>query len=427
MPKDTTQPTRSTPNSPIKTQKPPQILYIDLNSCFATIEQQARPLLRYKPLAITNRLVPNSCIITASYEAKAKGVKVGMRRLEAEALCPGLVFTESEPSKYIYVHERLKQIMLDYSPAVTMKSIDEGIIDLSKSPPPIKGRPILEIANELKSRLKSEVGCYMRSNVGLASNCFLAKLAAGLHKPDGLDLITPKNLRKVLEPLSLTDLPGINTRLERRLKAYQINTPLEFLDASEETLRKQVFRSIDGTKWYKRLRGIEVDVYQNTIKSIGRQYVLESRCLTRQEVWQRLAHLCEDVGYRLRSKNLYARGIYLWATRYNSLSYKTHFLGQTPFSSDMAILEIAKNLYRNLPDGLQIIGVTLYKLTDTPAPQISLFEEELRRPEKISTAIDTINRRFGARTIHSALTLGTDKVKAKLPFGSTRYLDHSIE
>jgi len=427
MPKDATQPTRSTPNSPIKTPKPPQILYIDLNSCFATIEQQARPLLRYKPLAITNRLVPNSCIITASYEAKAKGVKVGMRRPEAEALCPGLIFTESEPSKYIYIHERLKQIMLDYSPTVTMKSIDEGVIDLSKSPPPIKERPILEIANELKSRLKSEVGCYMRSNVGLASNCFLAKLAAGLHKPDGLDLITPKNLRKVLEPLSLTDLPGINTRLERRLKAYQINTPLEFLDASEETLRKQVFRSIDGTKWYKRLRGIEVDVYQNTIKSIGRQYVLESRCLTRQEVWQRLAHLCEDVGYRLRSKNLYARGIYLWATRYNGLSYKTHFLGQTPFSSDMAILEIAKNLYRNLPDELQIIGVTLYKLTDTPAPQISLFEEELRRPEKISTAIDTINRRFGARTIHSALTLGTDKVKAKLPFGSTRYLDHSIE
>lgn len=402
------------------------ILYIDLNSCFATIEQQARPLLRGKPLAITNRLVPNSCIITASYEAKARGVKVGMRRLEAETLCPNLIFTESEPSKYIYVHERLRAIMSDYSSSVTMKSIDEGIIDLAKAPISIKERPILDVANELKSRLKSEIGCYMHSNVGLASNRFLAKLAAGLHKPDGLDVITKENLRTVLRPLSLTDLPGINFRLERRLKAYHINTPLDFLDAPEVVLRKQVFRSIDGTKWYKRLRGLEVDDQLSTIKSIGRQFVLESKTLPQNAVWHRLAHLCEDVGYRLRSKGLYARGVYVWATGYNGCLYRPHYLATLPFCDDQAIITLAKQLFSTLPPGLRIIGITLYKLTDSPNPQISFFEQELEKPKQVSAAVDAINRRFGARTIHSALTLDTNSVTAKLPFGSTRYLDHSI-
>lgn len=403
-----------------------KILYLDLNSCFATIEQQARPCLRGKPVAVTNRLVPNSCIITASYEAKACGVKVGMRRVEAEALCPGLVFTESEPSKYIYVHERLRRIMEEYSTRVEMKSIDEGVIDLTRAPVAIRERSAVEVAEELKARLKSEVGCYMRSNAGVASNRFLAKLAAELHKPDGLDAITPENKRTVFTGLGLTDLPGINVRFERRLKTYRINTPLEFLDASEEVLRRQVFLSIDGTKWYKRLRGIEVDGVTSTIKSVGRQFVLESKTLSREEVWQRMAHLVEDVGYRLRSKGLYARGVYIWGYGYNGVGCKAHELATIPFSADREIMAVARKLFRRLPDGMRVIGVTLYKLQDGPNPQMSLFEEEYARERRVAEAVDSVNRRFGARTLHSALTLGTDSVQAKLPFGSTRYLDHAI-
>lgn len=403
------------------------ILFLDLNSCFATIEQQARPLLRGKPVAITNRLVPNSCIITASYEAKAMGVKVGMRRLEAQALCPNLIFTESEPSKYIYIHERLKSIMQEYSSHVEMKSIDEGYIDLTQAPVQIRHRPAIEVAIELKSRLKSEIGCYMRSNAGLASNRFLAKLAGGLHKPDGLDSITPANQRQIFSSLCLTDLPGINVRLERRLKAYCINTPLDFLDASEEVLRRQVFRSIDGTKWYRRLRGIEVDDNASIIKSIGRQFVLESKLLTRPDIWVRFVHLAEDVGYRLRSKGLYARGLYLWATSYDGKFHRTHQLNPTPFSSDHEIISIAQKLYANLPSNLRVIGITLYKLQDSSNPQLSLFENELQKSRKVAKATDSINRRFGARTLHSALTLNTNSVNAKLPFGSTRYFTHDIE
>ena len=402
------------------------IMFIDLNSCFATIEQQARPMLRGRPVAITNRITPNACIIAASYEAKALGVKVGMRRMEAEALCKDLIFAETEPSKYIFVHEKLKHIMQDYSAHVVMKSIDEGLIDLSQAPEHIRTRNRAEIGHEIKQRLLTEVGDWMRCNVGIASNRFLAKLAAELHKPDGLDEITPENQRAIFATLKLTDLPGINVRMERRLNAVGIFTPLQFLDADEQTLVKLVCKSVDGHKWYWRLRGIEVDDVTFDIKSVGRQYVLESKNLSREETEARIFHLAEDVGYRLRSKNLYARGVYVWTYGYDDLGAHKSTILKTPINTDADICRATLQLYDQLPAPVRIIGVTLYKLQAAPEAQLSFYQDQLERKQHVCRAIDKINLRFGARTVHSARSMGTDHVKTKIPFGSVRYLDHSI-
>ena len=401
-------------------------LYIDLNSCFATIEQQCRPMLRNRPVAITNRLVPNSCIIAASYEAKAMGVKVGMRTREAETLCPNLIYAETEPSKYIFVHEKLRRIMADYSPAVVMKSIDEGVIDLSQAPAHIYARNRYEIGREIKQRLKDEIGCYMRCNVGIASNRFLAKLAGELHKPDGLDEITPDNQREIFSQLKLTDLPGINVRMEARLNAVGIFTPLQFLDADEMTLVKLVCKSIDGHKWYLRLRGIEVDDLTSDIKTIGRQYVMDSRKLTRLETEARILHLAEDAGYRLRSKNLYARGIYLWVYGYDDIQYHRQIILRQAIHTDQDITRVARRLFRELPAPVRIAGITLYKLQAQPDPQLCLEQSAIDRSSAVCAATDKINLRFGSRKIHSADTLGTEQVRCKIPFGSTRYLDHSL-
>lgn len=402
------------------------ILYIDLNSCFATIEQQCRPMLRSRPVAITNRLVPNSCIIAASYEAKAKGIKVGMRSREASAICPELIYAETEPSKFIFVHEKLKRIMLDYSPAVVMKSIDEGVIDLTQAPEHIYKRDRFELGREIKQRLKTEIGCYMRCNVGIASNRFLAKLAGELHKPDGLDEITAKNQREIFATLKLTDLPGINVRMEARLNAVGIMTPLQFLDADEATLVKLVCKSIDGSKWYRRLRGIEVDSATSDIKTVGRQFVLDGRSLSRAETEARIVHLAEDVGYRLRSKLLYARGIYVWSYDFTEGYKHVQFIAKEAFNSDYEIARLARQLFKKLPCPVRIIGITLYKLQPTADAQLCLEQDKKDHIAKICTTTDKINLRFGARKIHCADTLGTEQVKCKIPFGSTRYLDHSI-
>lgn len=402
------------------------IMHIDLNSCFATIEQQSRPMLRGRPVAITNRITPNACIIAASYEAKAKGIKVGMRRREAEAICKDLIFAETEPSKYIFVHEKLKRIMQDYSADVVMKSIDEGVINLAAAPPHIKTRNRTELGHEIKHRLLTEVGDYMRCNVGVASNRFLAKLAAELHKPDGLDEITPENQRGIFATLKLTDLPGINTRMERRLNAVSIFTPLQFLDADEQTLVKLVCKSIDGSKWYRRLRGIEVDDYTSDIKSIGRQYVMESNKLNREETRARILHLSEDVGYRLRSKNLYARGVFVWLYGYDDIYYHKSTILKRAIVTDQDICRTASELFGQLPSPARIIGVTLYKLQKQADPQLTFYQDQINRIEHVCAAIDKINYRFGTRKIHSAASHGTEHVKTKIPFGSTRYLDHSI-
>lgn len=401
-------------------------LYIDLNSCFATIEQQSRPMLRGRPVAITNRLVPNSCIIAASYEAKAKGVKVGMRTREANALCPDLIYAETEPDKYIFVHQKLRKIMSDYSPAVTMKSIDEGVIDLSQASANIYTRDRHELGLEIKQRLKTEIGCHMRCNVGIASNRFLAKLAGELHKPDGLDEITPDNQREIFATLKLTDLPGINVRMEARLNAVGIFTPLQFLDADEMTLVKLVCKSIDGHKWYLRLRGIEVDDYASDIKTVGRQYVMDSKTLTRSETEARILHLAEDVGYRLRSKELYARGVYLWVFSLDGIYYHRQVILREAINTDHAIAKVARQLYRALPSPVRIAGITLYKLQLTPDQQLSFDQAAKDNAAAVCCATDTINHRFGARKIHYADTLGTEQVKCKIPFGSTRYFGHGF-
>lgn len=402
----------------------PLIMHIDLNSCFATVEQQARPLLRGRPVAIVNRRTEHTMIVTASYEAKAMGVKLGMRLRDAKKLCPELVGLESDPPKYRYVYHKLMAIMNDYSAHVRMKSIDEGVIDFSETSAAIAGRDLADIGWEIKRRLWSEIGKAMNCNVGIATNRFLAKTAAGLNKPNGLDVITHDNLRDVFAHLELTDLTGIAGRMEHRLNAVGIYTPLQFLDADPVTLEKMVYKSICGQEWHQRLRGWEVDKRDFAMKSAGRQFVLDRFDLNHEQVLQRLHHLCESVGYKLRSQSVQARGVYVYAKSREKGYWHSRTTTPLPFSSDQAIYQQARRLFANAPSDPKEIGITCFELSPTSNdPQLTLFGDELARSTHVTQAIDDINHRFGDRTIHSADTLGTGRfLKQKIPFGSTRYM-----
>ncbi len=399
-------------------------MHIDLNSCFATIEQQSRPRLRGRPVAVVNRSCTDSAtIITASYEAKARGVKTGMRVYEARRLAPGLVAVESDPPKYRYVYHQLMRIMSDYSAHVRMKSIDEGVIDFSDTSLDIASRSLVEIGREIKQRLYSEVGRVMNCNIGIATNRFLAKTAAGLNKPNGLDVITHQNLRAVLATLELEDLTGIARANHARLASVGINTPLDFLDADPVTLHKVVFKSVVGLDWHQRLRGWEVDKRDFPIRTIGRQYVLEGRNLDRQVIEQRLHHLCESVGGKLRSQNLQARGVQIHTRNSRYQYWQARHMSPLPFFGNQAIYSQARQLFQRAPDDIREIGVTCYQLSDDDDPQLSIFGDALLRERQVTVAIDEINQRYGERMIHSADTLGTgDFIKQKIPFSSTRFL-----
>ncbi len=407
----------------------PMVMHIDLNSCFATVEQQARPRLRGRPVAIVNRRIENTMIITCSYEAKAKGVKLGMSVKEAKKLCPDLVWLESDPAKYKFVYHKLMAIMQDYSAHVRMKSIDEGVIDFSDSTGAMRGRDLAEIGYEINQRLLDEVGCAMNCNVGISTNRFLAKTAASLHKPNGLDVITHDNLRAVLASLELTDLTGIAGRFERRLNAVGIFTPLQFLDADPVTLKTMVFKSVVGLEWHQRLRGWEVDKRDFPMRTAGRQYVLDGYKMPRAEVLKRLHHLCEETGSKVRSQGLVARGVSVHARSYSDIGrgwggtyWHARHMAATPFFSNQAIFEHAKKLFESAPTFVKEIGVSCYELSEPDDSQLHLFGDELARDRAVTTAQDEINARYGKRVLHSADTLTTKMMREKIPFGSTRYM-----
>lgn len=398
----------------------PLVMHVDLNSAFATTEQQARPRLRGKPVAVLNRRTEHTAIVTASYEAKARGVKVGMRFRDAAKLAPGLIGVESDPAKYRYVHKKLRAILASYSPNFVMKSIDEGVIDFHGVP---LTRSLETIGLEIKQRLKEEVGDYMRCNIGIAPNRFLAKTAAGLHKPDGLDIITHENLRDTFSTLKIQDLTGIAHRNAKRLASVGIYTPLEFLDADMETLEKIVFKSIDGRAWYQRLRGFEVDDREFEMQRIGRQYVLESRNLTREQILERLHNLCESVGARMRAQDRVARGVYVYAKSYTKGYWHSSRLMELPFFSDQALYRLAAQLFVYAPDEVREIGVHVYHLERELDHQLTIFGDTQAREQRLMGALDEVNGRYGARTLHAAHSLPTDGfLYEKIPFGSTRFL-----
>jgi hypothetical protein len=189
------------------------------------------------------------------------------------------------------------------------------------------------------------------------------------------------------------------------------------------TLRRIVFKSIVGEQWHQRLRGWEVDDYESDIKRVGRQYVLERFDLTPSEILQRLHHLCESVGARMRSQHKSARGIYVYAKTLEREYWHACTMSSSAFYSDQTIFALARQLFSQAPYGLREIGIHCYELQSSAQDQLSIFQDSIVREQHITGAIDTINQRFGERTIHSADTLSTGiYVHTKIPFGSTRYL-----
>lgn len=407
----------------------PQILHIDLNSCFATVEQQARPSLRGRPLAVTNRLTVNACVIAASYEAKEYGIKVGMRLSDAKHLAPDLITIETDPPKYHYVYQQLVRIMKSYSPKVVMKSIDEGVIDFAGTRRNVNWRPLVAIGYEIKKRLRDDVGSWMKCNIGIAPNRFLAKTAASLHKPDGLDVISHKNLRKTLAGLKLTDLTGIAERNEARLNACGIYTPLQFLDAAPELLHHRVFKSVAGEDWHQRLRGWEVDDNEWGTKTIGRQFVMDDYQATEEKVRSRLIHLCESTGLKLRHKGFCARGIAVHI-RYKGGDYwYSRKAFKSSFFTNAEIYRRATLLFNQHPrlDYVVELGISCYLLAPAASNQLSILEE-VNRETRLTEAVDGVNRRFGNYTVTFASAADAKgRIKQKIPFGSTRYFELLIQ
>ena len=400
------------------------IMHIDLNSAFATTEQQAHPSLRDKPMGVTNRLSKECCVIAASYEAKALGIKVGMRRTEVMSICPDFILIETDPPKYNDVYKKLIKIMKSYSPKIKMKSIDEGLLDFHGLEPVLKGRSLAQIGYEIKQRVRDEIGDYMRINVGIGPNRFLAKQAAGWHKPNGLDVIDHNNLLNYYKSIKLTDLTGIAKHNQARLNSYGIMTPLDFIKANELLLKKQVFGGITGTYWHRRLRGYEIDDYKTNLGMVGRQWVVKDPSSKNSYLLPCLSYLCETTGMKLRFRQVEARGVCVWLSFQNGEYWQSKQIYKTPFYTNQEIYRKAMEQFNKRPHGtVKMIRIYCYNLVPSGRNQTSLFEDTVKK-EWLTKAVDEINEFYGIFTVYSAGSLDGKKViKQKIPFGSTDYFN----
>ncbi len=402
----------------------PTIMHIDLNSCFAMIEQQANPLLRGRPVVVAAHATPNGCVLAASVEAKKFGIKVGMSVRDANFLSRTIIVREPDPPKYRDVHIKFRTIFHDYSPNVTPRSIDEAILDFTGTPALKTG--LVEIAKEIKNRMRKEIGDWITCSVGISTNRFLAKMGASLHKPDGLDVITPNNLDQMYQSLTLTDLYGINTRYQARLNTCGIFTPLQFLQTDEQTLRKKVFGGVVGYYWYLKLRGWEIEDREYERKSYGQQYALHHPTADPKEISRLVMKLCEKMGRRLRRSESAAQGIHV-ACVYNDHTHwhRGHKI-DTPLYTTQELYKKAQWILNEQPEKkiVRLLAVSCFNLIPSKKSQMSLFDEEDDKLQKISDAMDTINDRYGEFVITPALMMKMDtEIKDAIAFGGVRELN----
>ncbi len=375
--------------------QPPRIMHLDLNSCFASIEQQANPFLRGKPIAVVAYDSPGGCILAPSIEAKASGLRTGIRVREGRLLCPNLIVLTPDPDKYRNVHFKLKKILASYTADFQPKSIDEFVLNLALQSRICKQKSLWEIAVEMKRRIKNEIGEWLTVSVGIGPNRFLAKTASNLHKPDGLDEINKNNFLDVYSGLELVDLSGIDRANKARLNSVGIDNVLDFYHARMERLRT-AFHSILGYYWYLRLRGREIDQVEFSRRSFGNSYALPHSSGSIKELFPILQKLVEKMGARMRRAGYRTRGIHLsLAYRDGSLWHKGQTLRRALFDSREVYKQVL-GLLSLCPHRKPVhtLAVSCFNLEKANLFQLELFED-VEKKVRLSQAIDEINKHWG--------------------------------
>src|SRR5580698_10050828 len=284
-------------------------LYVDMNSFFASVEQEMNPDLRGRPVAVVPVLADTTCCIAASYEAKAFGVKTGTQVGEAKRLCPGIELVEGRHELYVDYHNRIVEAVESVVPVASVMSIDEMACRLMGREQPLLAA--LDLAQRVKAKIRDTVGSTLRCSVGLAQNRYLSKVASDMEKPDGLVALTPDILEAAL--LTLSDLPGVGPRMEKRLHAAGIRT-MKQLWALDREQMSDLWGGMGGEKLWHWLRGEDFhDEELEHAKSIGHSHVLAPELRTRDGAYAVVCKLLHKAAMRLRTANLWASNLRLSA------------------------------------------------------------------------------------------------------------------
>ena len=413
----------------IHTQSPDlfHFLHIDLNSFFASVEQQLHPEFRGKPTAVVGTMADTGTIIAASYECKAVGVKTGTKVAEAKKLIPDIIFVNGSHTQYAEYSHNIAAAVERVCPVAHTPSIDEMVCELmGRERQPAQARAI---AFAIKQAIKNDVGETLRCSIGMAPNRYLAKIASDMQKPDGLIGLLPSQLPRAIAHLDLRDLPGVGARTEARLNAKGIHTMPELLALDRNGMHR-LFHSVWGDRMYHWLRGHNTGddgapVSSDVQKSLGHSHVLGPEHRSQEGAWAVAHKLLHKAAMRLRMEKFYAGT--LGVTIKYSLSreqvgrvgtrVKKHTSGITqtgwameakfrPCQDTLSFLHALQGMWNQRPNDEEhqkpfFVGVTLRNLIPEDEMQTMLFEEPGNRRE-LSATMDKLNLKYGHSTLHFA-------------------------
>jgi DNA polymerase-4 len=393
-------------------------LYLDLNSYFASVEQQLHPELRRRPMAVLPVMAETTCCIAASYEAKAYGIQTGTDVAEARRLCPEITFVEASQSEYVRFHHAILEAVNRCLPVEQVLSIDEIACRLAGSER--KPENAIALAKEVKQRIRDDVGECLRCSIGLAPNALLAKIATDIQKPDGLFLIDAADLPDMLYRLALRDIPGIGERMEIRLRRQKIRTMRDLLALDAKQMRT-AWGNLYGERYWYWLHGYDFDEPPTIPQSIGHEHVLPPQLRTMEAAEAVVQKLLARATARLRSRKLWARGlaVYLSFTPGREKKLWECHSRMLEAQDVFTIQALLKRMWADCPQGKPtFVGVELYDLVPDEQHTETFFPEEQRR-QKLAQAMDAIQTQFGADSLYLAGTHAIrDAAPAQIAFSS---------
>jgi DNA polymerase-4 len=372
-------------------------LFLDLNSFFASCEQQDRVELRGRPVAIVQSLTDTTCAIASSYEARAFGVKTGTIIGEAKRLCPGLVLVQARHEIYARYHHHIVDAVESCLPVAKVCSIDEMAARLMGDER--KKENAIALAQKVKSTIRAKVGDRLTCSVGLGPSLFLGKVGSDMRKPDGLVVITKKDLPDILYSLELTDIYGIGDGTAARLNRAGIFTVEALMQASRQQLR-QAWGSIYGALYYELLHGADLQFPSSgRTQSMSHEHVLEPELRTMEGAREFSFHLLAKAAERLRRECFFARRLGLHVSWQNGGG---HYWNETGFAETQSTDFLQKRLVELWREAPRLkpfkVGVVLLGLVPQEAHQPDLFDQNPQH-NKLSSLMDTINARYGRGTI----------------------------
>ena len=378
-------------------------LYIDFDSFFASAEQQVQPHLRGRPVGVVPLESEHTCCIAASYEAKAYGVKTGTSVLEAKRLCPDIVFTRARHEVYVKMHHAILAELNNHVPVAGVRSIDEMVCHLMRN----EAADVHGLAARIKRGLAANIGPCVTASIGFAATELLAKIAAEMHKPNGVTVLRNEDLPHALASLKLTDIPGISKGVEARLSRAGVYS-IPALYALEAKQARAIWGSVGGERFLARLKGFEVPDIPTEKRMFGHSRILPGAWRTPDKARDCARLLTVKAARRLRREPFFATkfSFYLRGAAGTRWEGGVSF---DPARDDHTMLHALESLYRRWQgrgrnERLKQVGVVIHGLVPLEGAQLSLFAsghalETQERWESLSEVTDRLVGKYGSRAL----------------------------